>query len=70
MGSIQLKVFCPEGKNMNITRRKLRLDITFISDKPISFTSKIEFVDENSRQYSIPVSGTSDNCIFTNYSYI
>jgi len=70
VGFLQLKLNYPDGKNMNVSRKKIRVEITFVSEKPMSFTTKIELVDENSRQYSIPVSGTADNCIFTNYSYI
>lgn len=70
MGITNLKLNYPDGKNLNVSRKKIRVEITFISDKSQSFTTKLEFVDENSRQYSIPVSCTTDNCILTNYSYL
>jgi hypothetical protein len=70
MGYINVKLLYPEGKNLNITRKKLRVEVTYKSDKPQSFTTKIEFLDENQRCYSIPISGTTDNCLFTNYGYM
>lgn len=36
----------------------------------MSFTTRIEFSDESGRQYPIFISGTTDNCLFTNYSYL
>ena len=41
----------------------------FTNKTPLSFTAKIEFIDENGKIYWIPVSGTTDNCLFTNYPY-
>jgi hypothetical protein len=70
MGFINIKLHYPEGKNLNVSRKKIRVEIQYKSDKPQSFTTKIEFTDENSRCYSIPVSGTTDNCIMSNYSYL
>ena len=45
------------------------MEISFISAKPLSFIAKIDFSDENGRLYSLPVSGTTDNSLMTNYSY-
>lgn len=69
MGPLNVKVVLPEGKNLNISRKRLRVEILFKSDKPLSFTTKMEIVDPNSRVYSIPISGTADNCILSNYTY-
>ena len=55
---------------MNVCRKKIRVEVVFKRDKPASFSTKIEFMDENSRCYSISVSGTADNCLLTNYSYL
>jgi len=35
----------------------------------MSFCLKLEFTDDMNRTFTIPVSGTADNCIFTNYTY-
>jgi hypothetical protein len=42
---------------MNVSRKKIKVEVSFKSEKSISFTSKIEFTDENSRSYFIFVSG-------------
>jgi len=36
----------------------------------MSFCLKLEFIDDMNRSFIIPVSGTTDNCIFTNYTYL
>ena len=35
----------------------------------MSFCLKLQFTDDMNRTFTIPVSGTADNCIFTNYTY-
>lgn len=37
----------PEGKSIGITKTKVRVEACFVSPKPTSFTTKIEFTDEN-----------------------
>lgn len=69
-GNISVKLRFPEGQNIGLTKRRLRVDAIFSALKPISFTTRIEFYDDQSKTYSIPVSGTTDNCLLTNYSYI
>lgn len=45
------------------------MEVSFFSNKPLSFTTKIDFLDESSKIYSLPISGTTDNCLFTNFPY-
>lgn len=59
----------PEGNNIGITRQKLKIDLVWKYPKPISFCLKLEFTDDLNRNFVIPVSGTADNCIFTNYTF-
>jgi hypothetical protein len=40
-----------------------------MSLKPITFTTKLIFYDKEGKQFPIQVAGTTDNCIFTNYSF-
>lgn len=35
----------------------------------MSFTTRIEFYDENGKVYALPISGTADNCLMTNYTF-
>lgn len=55
---------------MGMTHTKLKVEVIFSSKKPTSFTTKIEFKDNNSNSYTIPVSGTADNCLFTNFPFM
>jgi len=48
---------------------RLAVEVRFSNKSPLSFTAKIEISDENGKTYIIPVSGTTDNCLFTNYPY-
>jgi hypothetical protein len=38
--------------------------------KPMSFTAKIDFMDEDGNLYSIPISGTTDNSVLTSFPFI
>lgn len=62
---IPMEVSFPEGKNIGRAKPILPVDITFKSRKPISFTADVDFLDEDARRFSIPVSGTADNCLLT-----
>ena len=44
--------------------------MSFISKKPISFCTNLEFTDDSSRVYSIPVSGIADNSILSNNLFL
>ena len=67
-GNLNIKYL--EGKNLGVTKNKIKLEVNFQSEKPFSFTTKLDFIDNDGRSYTIPVSATTDNCLFTNYSYI
>ena len=58
-----------EGKNLGITKHKIKIEASFSSKKPLSFTTKIEFADDCDNIFTIYISGTADNCLFTNFSY-
>ena len=64
-----LNINFPEGKNLGVTKSKIKVEVSFKSNKPLSFTTKLEFFDD-SRSYTIPISGTTDNCLFTNFPYL
>ena len=51
------------------SQTELKCEVTMLSAKPISFTTKLIFYDTKGKQYPIMVSGTTDNCLFTNYSF-
>ena len=66
---IPLTVTFPEGSRLSQTSNTLPVEISFCSSKPFSFTANLDFFDEENTKFSIPVTGCTDNCIFTNLSY-
>ena len=53
------------GSNLSITKKSLLVELSFKSEKPISFTYKIDFYDHHNRVFSIFASGTADNSLYT-----
>lgn len=70
LGNLGLKCDFPDGKTLGVGKSKIRVDVSFNLPKPVSFTTKIEFSDEQGKVYTIPVSGTADNSLFTNFQYL
>jgi len=68
--NIPISLEFPEGMNLGVTKGKLKVEAIFRSAKPISFTLEIHFRDDRNLIYPIKISGTADNCLFTNYPYI
>lgn len=69
IGTIKLKVDFPDGKTLGTSTNTLRVDLSFMYSKPISFTAKLVFEDDSKQIYPIYISGTSDNCLLTNYPF-
>ena len=53
------------GSNLGVTRKMIKVEVAFMSEKPISFTVKLNFYDSSGRSFSINVSGTTDVHTFT-----
>jgi hypothetical protein len=43
------------------------VEVSFIAKAPVSFVTWIDFEDNNKKAYSVMVSGTADNYLFTNF---
>jgi len=59
-------------ENTNIigySKNELKCEVKLLSNKPITFTTRLIFYDTEGKQFPILVAGTTDNCIFTNYSF-
>mmetsp|Transcript_76352 Transcript_76352/g.221693 ORF Transcript_76352/g.221693 Transcript_76352/m.221693 type:complete len:2886 (+) Transcript_76352:129-8786(+) len=68
---IPLTINFPEGQQLGITKPKIPVEILFQSPhKASSFCAKIEFLDNDSGCYSLPVSGTTENCVLTTHYYL
>lgn len=70
LGNLNIHCTFPEGQTLGVGKARIRVEACFSSAKPMSFTSKLEFKDEQGKSYVIPISGTSDNSVFTTYQYL
>ena len=61
------KVNFVNGNHLNASKNLCIVEISFIAKSPVSFTTRIDFEDNNKKAYSITVSGTADNFLFTNF---
>ena len=66
--------YCPHNHHMwayapgnliGIAKERLPVTVSFASPKPLSFTAALDFIDEEGKRYSVPVTGTTDNCMLT-----
>jgi len=48
-----------------VTRKQIKVELSFASDKPVSFTVKLNFYDNSGRSFPINISGTADTHTFT-----
>ena len=55
---------------IGIAKQDLPVTVTFSSSKPLSFTANIDFMDEDGKRFSIPVTATTDNCLLTHEAFI
>jgi len=63
--------FPEKAKAVNISKKELKIEAVFKSNKPINMTAKVEFQDDLINQPdTIDVSAVADNCLLTTYSYI
>ena len=69
-GPLDIKLDYLDGNQMGITKHRIRIEIRFTSKRALSFTTNLEILDDLDKVYSIPISGTADNCVFTNFGYI
>jgi hypothetical protein len=59
-----------QGNLIGLAKQELPVVVTFSSSKPLSFTASIDFLDEEGKRYSMPVTATADNCLFTHQSFL
>ena len=44
--NLKIKINYPEKNVLNLVNNKLKVEAVFISEKPLSFTVKLEFFDD------------------------
>ena len=70
VGKLPITWNFPDGNNLGVTKSKIKVEAMFINSKPLSFTTHFDFYDDEGNKFSIPISGTTDNSIFTVFSFI
>eukprot|EP00898_Chlorokybus_atmophyticus_P004603 jgi/Chlat1/5143/Chrsp33S08970 len=67
---VPIEVHFPEGIMIGIAKARLPVEVSFVSDKPMSFTARIDFTDDGAGVFSIPVTGTADACLLTTHHFV
>jgi len=67
---IPIQLAFPEGHQIGVGKDRIRVVVTFVSDKPVSFTARVDFMDADANRFSIRITGTADNSICTVYPYL
>lgn len=62
---VPLTLTFPEGNMVGLGVPQLPVVLSFSSKKPMSFTAKVFFIDEEGRRYGINVTGSTDNSPLT-----
>jgi hypothetical protein len=69
VGKLPIKLQFPDGNNLGVTKQKVKVEASFTFSSPLSFTTFIDFFDDEGNKFSIPISGTTDNSLFTSYGF-
>lgn len=67
---IPLEISFPDGNELGLTRGKTTVVIAARSDRPESWTGKIEFYDNDGEKFFLEVSGCSDCSLMTVYPFV
>lgn len=70
MGLIPYTLNYIDDHTIGYMKHELRMELSFKSNKPLSFTARLVFFDEEEHESVILVAGTTDNSLFTNFSFI
>ena len=70
VSKVPLRLEFPEGVVVSKAKKELPVEVFFKSDKSMSFTGKVDFFDSDGNRFSIPVTGTCDNCLLTNFPFM
>jgi hypothetical protein len=69
VGKIPISFAYPDGQNLGVTKSRVKVEVSFKFSSPLSFTTFIDFFDDEGNKFSIPISGTTDNSLFTSYGF-
>eukprot|EP01119_Soliformovum_irregulare_P018090 TRINITY_DN5485_c0_g2_i1.p1 TRINITY_DN5485_c0_g2~~TRINITY_DN5485_c0_g2_i1.p1 ORF type:complete len:1724 (+),score=575.60 TRINITY_DN5485_c0_g2_i1:408-5174(+) len=67
---VPLKIQFPEGSTVSTRKDVIPVKVSFSSSRPICFTVRIEFFDNDSQKFPIFVSGATDNSLLTLFPFL
>ena len=67
---IPLNIQFPESNELGLTRDKCLLVISAKSDRPVSWSGKIEFYDNDGEKFALDISGCADSSMLTAYPFV
>ena len=67
---VPLSVDFPDGTMIGVAKEKLPMVVSFVADKPTSFTASVELMDFEGVRYNLPVNGISDNSVMTTADFL
>ena len=70
VGKLPITINFPDGQNLGVTKQKVKVEASFTFSTPLSFTTFIDFFDDEGNKFSIPISGTTDNSVFSVFSFM
>ncbi|OHS94108.1 hypothetical protein TRFO_11380 [Tritrichomonas foetus] len=65
-----INITFPKGNKMNFNTLSIPIKISFVSSKPLSFSTVIAIHDKHGNSTAFTVSVTTDNSIFTLYTFL
>ena len=65
-----LELEFPEGKSVSLAKTRLPVVVSFSSSRPLAFTSRVDFLDQDENRYSIKVTGVTDNSVLTVHTFL
>ena len=68
--SLPLTVEYPAATELTRDRPSTTIEISFVSTRPLAFATTLDFVDHNGARFSLPVTGSADNSLFSLFPFI
>ena len=69
MGHLNIQVDYLDDHSIGLLKSRLRMEVYFTFNKPISFTGRLSFIDDENNETTIMISGTCENSLMTNYFF-
>ena len=67
VADVDLRVNFINGNHLNPVKNVCIVEVSFIAKNSVSFLTRIDFEDNNKKPYTVTVSGTADDFLFTNF---